>query len=71
MKLEVIHMKKNVGKTDSYIRYAIGAVLIVLAIVLKVWWLAIPAAIAILTGAFGVCGIYTLFGINTCKVKQK
>ena len=66
-------MKKNVGKTDSYIRYTIGAVLVVLAIVLKGWWwlLLIPAAIAIVTAATGFCGLYKIFGINTCKIKDK
>jgi len=63
-------MKKNVGKIDSYVRYAIGAVLIVLAIALRIWWLANPAAIAIVTGAIGVCGIYKIFGINTCKLNK-
>lgn len=63
-------MEKNVGKLDSIIRYAIGAVLIVLAAVLPLWWLLIPAAIAIATGALGRCGLYKLFGINTCKLKD-
>ncbi len=63
-------MKKNVGKTDTYIRYAVGVVLIVLAIVWS-WWLLIPAAIAIATGYFGTCGLYSLFGINTCKIKTE
>jgi len=63
-------MEKNVGKLDAIIRYAIGGVLIVLAIVLQVWWLLIPAAIAIATGALGRCGLYKLFGINTCGVKK-
>jgi hypothetical protein len=63
-------MEKNVGKLDAIIRYAIGGVLIVLAVVLQVWWLLIPAAIAIATGALGRCGLYKLFGINTCGVKK-
>lgn len=63
-------MKKNVGKTDSYIRYGLGVVFIVLAIVWQ-WWMVIPAAIAIATGYLGTCGLYSLFGINTCKLEQK
>jgi len=59
-------MQKNVGKTDSYIRYGFGVVLIVLAVFVS-WWLLIPAAIAIATGYLGQCGLYRLFGINTCK----
>lgn len=59
-------MQKNVGKTDSYIRYGVGLVFIVLAYFIS-WWLLIPAALAIVTGAVGQCGLYRLFGINTCK----
>ncbi len=62
-------MKKNVGKLDGYIRYIIGIVLIVLSITWT-WWLIIPAFIAISTSFFGVCGIYLLFGIDTCKNKE-
>lgn len=64
---EVKYMKKNVGTIDSYIRYGIGIVFIVLAVFYS-WWLLIPAAIAIATGALGTCGLYRLFGINTCKL---
>ncbi len=64
-------MKRNVGKTDQIIRYAIGAVLVVVAIVTQIWWLLIPAALAILTGALGRCGLYKLIGVNTCKINPK
>lgn len=60
-------MKKNVGKTDQYIRYALGVIFIVLAVVWT-WWMLIPAAISIVTAAVGRCGLYKLIGINTCKV---
>lgn len=63
-------MEKNVGKLDAIIRYGLAAVLVVLAIVFQVWWLLIPAAIAVLTAALGRCGLYKLIGVNTCKVKQ-
>lgn len=62
-------MKKNVGKTDAYIRYAIGLVFLVLAYYIS-WWLLIPAVISILTGALGFCGLYTLIGVNTCPLKN-
>lgn len=61
-------MKRNVGKNDSYLRYSIGIVLLIVAYVLSSWWLVIPAAIAFVTGYLGVCGIYKIFGINTCKI---
>lgn len=66
-------MQKNVGTLDSYIRYGFGVVLIVLALVLGGWWylLLIGAAVSIATGALGTCGLYSLFGINTCKLDNK
>jgi len=64
-------VEKNVGKNDSYLRYSIGIVLLVVAYVLSSWWLVIPAALAFATGFFGICGIYKIFGINTCKIKSE
>lgn len=64
-------LKKNVGKVDQIIRYIIGAVLIVLAFVLPLYWLLIPAAISIFTAVFSFCGLYRLFGINTCKIENE
>lgn len=64
-------LKKNVGKIDQIIRYLIAAVLIVLAIVLPLYWLLIPAAISLFTAIFSFCGLYNLFGINTCKIEEK
>lgn len=63
-------LKKNVGKLDQIVRYMITFILIVLAIVLKMYWLLIPAAIAFFTALFSFCGLYKLFGINTCKVEE-
>lgn len=64
-------MKKNVGKVDQIIRYVIALVLVVLAIVLPLWWLVIPAVIFVGTALFSFCGLYTLFGINTCKIEEE
>ncbi|MGE4321336.1 MAG: DUF2892 domain-containing protein [Acholeplasmataceae bacterium] len=70
-------MKKNVGKVDQLIRYLLAAVLLVVGILLfnSLTWLAIVlfvlAAISAVTGAIGFCGLYTLLGINTCKVETK
>jgi hypothetical protein len=68
-------MNKNVGTTDRVIRIVIAAVLAVLyfsgavtgtlgTIVL------IVAAISLITGIFRVCGLYALFGVNTCRTKE-
>lgn len=63
-------MKKNVGKTDRILRVVLGVAVVVLASVLKVWWLTILGAAVIFTGIVGWCGLYSLFGINTCKIKK-
>ena len=64
-------LKKNVGKIDQIVRYIIVLALIVLAIVLPLYWLLIPAIILLFTALFSFCGLYALFGINTCKVEEK
>jgi len=61
-------MEQNVGKKDKMLRYAVAAIFLVLTFTSS-WWFIIPAAIAFLTAFLGVCGIYSLFGINTCKFK--
>jgi len=63
-------MKKNVGNTDRYIRFGIGAVLVVLAVAIPFWWLLIPAAIAVATAALQRCPLYLPFGIDTRKDKH-
>lgn len=64
-------LKKNVGKVDQIVRYVLAVILVVLAIVLPLWWLVIPAAVLVLTAIFSFCGLYTLFGINTCKIEEE
>ena len=63
-------MKKNVGKVDQIIRYILALILVVLAVVLEVYWLIIPAVISFGTALFSFCGLYRLFGINTCKIEE-
>jgi hypothetical protein len=68
-------MKKNVGSADKIIRVILAALIAVLyltntisgtlAIVLLIF-----AVILVLTSFFSFCGIYTLLGISTCKLKK-
>jgi len=68
-------MKKNEGPVDRAIRIILGIVLLALGIfVLTAIWqiLAIViGAIFLITGLTGFCALYTVFGINTCKVKPR
>jgi len=66
----VMKLKKNVGKLDQIIRYVLALGLVILSVVLPLYWLLIPAAILVFTALFSFCGLYTLFGINTCKVEN-
>lgn len=65
-------MKKNMGATDKYIRLFVAlilAVLVYLKVIEGTWGIAATAVafVFLLTGAIGLCPLYTLFGINTCK----
>lgn len=60
-------MNRNMGQTDRIIRFAVGALLIVLALsgVIGAWgWIGI---VPIATAALNFCPAYRLLGINTCK----
>ncbi|MBY0534772.1 MAG: DUF2892 domain-containing protein [Chitinophagaceae bacterium] len=68
-------MKKNMGSADRIIRVLVAAVLAYLyfgGIVTGTWGivLVVVAAVFVLTSLISFCPIYTLLGINTCKVKQ-
>jgi len=68
-------MKKNMGNTDRLIRNAIAMLLLIVSLMdsltstLKVGALII-AAMLIVTSYTSFCGLYALFGWNTCKIKS-
>lgn len=69
-------MKKNVGRTDKIIRFLIAgvlALLILTEVVTGIWSIVfgILAIIALVTSITGFCGLYKIFGINTCSVQPK
>ncbi len=69
-------MKTNVGKTDRLVR-------IILALLISTLYFAnvitemlgvvlmFIAAILLITAIVGFCGLYQIFGINTCPRKEK
>lgn len=69
-------MKTNMGNIDRIVRVLIAAVVAVLyftnvisgtlAVILLIF-----AGIFILTSLISFCPLYILFGINTCKTKEK
>lgn len=67
--------KVNEGLIDRIIRAILGIGLILGALflvqgLLKII-LIIVGVILIITAITGFCGLYALFGINTCSVKKK
>jgi hypothetical protein len=62
-------MKCNVGGMDRALRIIIGLVLIGLAFTGTVGNWGYIGVVPLLTGLFGFCGAYTLFGLNSCKTK--
>ena len=64
---------KNVGNADRIIRVVAGAALAYGAYIAAgpaVYILGAAAAVALITGLIGWCGLYTLVGINTCKIDK-
>ena len=66
--------KTNEGNLDRGIRIVIGIVSLSLGLFLLTGFLKVIAliigVIALVTGVIGFCGLYDLFGINTCSVKK-
>lgn len=65
---------RNVGNIDRVIRLAAGAALGYAAYATggpAAIILGIAAALALITGLVGYCGLYALLGINTCGVNDK
>ncbi len=64
-------MKHNVGGIDRVARILVGLTLIGLTLAgqIGVWgWIGI---LPLVTGAFGFCPPYAIFGINTCSLQKK
>ena len=61
--------KKNVGSVDRVIRIVLGIGMIGAGIYYGSWLGAI-GLIPLLTGILGTCGLYSLFGISTCKINK-
>jgi|LakMenE18May11ns_1017448.scaffolds.fasta_scaffold9886512_2 hypothetical protein len=66
-------MKVNVGTSDKWIRAVIVGALIGLGLVIGEWyqWVFYGFAVMLTITIFtGFCGIYRLFGIQTCPIKK-
>jgi hypothetical protein len=66
---EALSMTRNEGNLDRAARVVIGLLLIGLAAsgTVGAWgWIGV---VPVLTGALGMCPLYTVLGINTCPMK--
>ncbi len=66
-------MTKNVGKADRIIRLVAGLALAVGAYRAEgaaMYIIGAAAAVALLTGLLGWCGLYALLGISTCRIDK-
>jgi hypothetical protein len=64
------YMKINEGSIDRIVRIVVGLVLISLVFIgpQSPWgWIGV---VPLATGLIGWCPAYTLFGIDTCKMKK-
>ncbi|TDT71489.1 DUF2892 family protein [Hypnocyclicus thermotrophus] len=67
-------MKKNEGKLDRIIRIVIGVIFLLISFIssgILFWISLILGIISLVTGILGWCGLYQLFGINTCKIDDQ
>ncbi len=63
-------LKKNAGSLDRIVRIVVGLALLGWYFFAggPIW--ALIGIVPLATGALGFCGLYTLLGINTCKLKN-
>ena len=65
-------MKKNLSNVDRGVRVLLALILAAIAlktstpVSILLWLASIGMAV---NAATGVCGLYKIFGINTCKIK--
>lgn len=69
-------MKKNVGTGDRFLRVMLGVIALILGLsgmlegTFK--WVGLGVGVVmVFTASVQFCPLYTLLGVNTCKVKPK
>jgi hypothetical protein len=69
-------MKKNVGTGDRFLRVMIGVIALILGLsgmldgTMK-WIVLGIGTVMVFTASIQFCLLYTILGVNTCKVKYK
>lgn len=72
MSLGGVHMKKNVGELDRWIRIILGVAILSLFFFLSGSWklISLLGIVFILTGTINFCPLYLPFGISTRKLNK-
>lgn len=68
-------MKRNMGKIDKILRFALAVVIALLVYYELIdgalsYILLTVAAVFVLTSLTGFCPLYGLLGLNSCKIKK-
>jgi hypothetical protein len=64
-------MQKNEGNLDRALRVVAGLALIGLAATNTVGIWGYIGVVPLITGAIGVCPVYSLFGLRTCAIAKR
>lgn len=70
-------IKKNVGTTDKIVRYVISVLMVIGGVFFLETNLALSiglfvfAVVLTITALVSFCGLYTVFGVSTCKLEEK
>ena len=63
-------MKANEGQLDRIFRVILGIALLSLVFVGPETSWGLVGLVPLLTGVFGFCPLYKIFGLNTCKLDK-
>ncbi|MDL2336796.1 MAG: DUF2892 domain-containing protein [Pseudomonadota bacterium] len=64
-------MKKNEGTIDRALRVLVGLLLIAGAFTHTIGVWGYIGVVPLLTGALGMCPLYTMLGIDTCPLSRR
>lgn len=66
-------MRANVGNVDKVVRIVVGTGLLLVLFVVEgsARYIGLLGLVLLGTAFFGVCPLYSIFGISTCRVEHK
>lgn len=64
-------LRTNVGGLDRVLRLVAGVVLLALGWFGPLGWWGLIGLIPLATGLMSTCPLYTILGLNTCKLSQR